>query len=156
MNITIIQITPQDSLWPRFQEMVASLGPVEVNRIGLNAEHFLSSHILVALDDDPVGYLRFVRQRIGEDEDRPIVTFNGQVLIEAKVITFAVLPEYRNQGIGRALQLEAIQLAKSIGCYQFRSRSDYSREANHHLKISMGFAIQPSLDNDSLYFVMKL
>jgi len=130
---------------------------VEVERIGLDVEYFLSSHILVALSNDqPVGYLRFVRQQIGEDEDRPLVTFDGQVLIEAKVIAFAVLQEYRNQGIGRALQLEAIQLAKSMGCYQFRSRSNYSCEANHHLKISMGFGIQPSLENDSLYFVMKL
>ncbi|MBN2547591.1 MAG: GNAT family N-acetyltransferase [Anaerolineales bacterium] len=153
----IFAIDETHSLWPAFLEVVASLGEVEVKRATVQEEHFLSSHILVALDgDQPVGYLRFVVQRLGEDEDRPLVIFNGRVIEEAKVITFAVIPEYQNRGIGRKLQQAAMKRARTLGCYQFRSRNSYSCEANHHLKISMGFGIQPSLQNDSLYFVLPL
>lgn len=69
--------------------MLAALGEGETNRVTLQAEHFLSSHALVAFEGDPpVGCLRFVVQRIGEDEQRPRVTFNGKALEEAKVIPF--------------------------------------------------------------------
>ena len=87
--------------------------------------------------------------------DPPLV-FRDEVLYEAKIIAFGVLPEERNQGLGRSLQLEAIRRAQELGCCQVRSRSAYENDANYHLKISMGFGIQPSLENDSVYFLMAL
>ena len=120
----IIEIDESHQGWERFLEVVASLGIVETGRITLEAEHFLSSHILAAMaKEKPLGYLRFVVQRLGEDEERPLVEFQGEVLREAKVITFAVVPEHRNRGIGQALQREGMRRAKEMGCYQFRSRS---------------------------------
>lgn len=35
-------------------------------------------------------------------------------------------------------------------------RSEYGNNANFHLKISLGFGIQPNLENDSVYFVKAL
>lgn len=157
MDFSITEIDENHKQWPDFLAMAASLGEVELNRVTMQEDHFLSSHMLVACEHErPVGYLRFVAQRLGEDEDRPLVKFNGQVIEEAKVITFAVLAKYQNRGIGRALQRAAMARARELGCYQFRSRSDYRYEANHHLKISMGFGIQPSLQDDSVYFVLPL
>ena len=72
------------------------------------------------------------------------------------MISFGVVPEYRNQGIGRALQERAVELAREEGCYQLRSRSWYQSQANFHLKISMGSGIQPSLKDDSVYFIIVL
>ena len=121
------------------------------------AAHFLSSQVFAAFaGGEPVGFLRFVVQRLGEDEERPPIHFKDHALTEAKIIAFGVVPDYRNQGIGRALQQAAMQRAKELGCYQIRSRSDYANAANFHLKIALGFGIQPSLENDSVYFVKIL
>jgi hypothetical protein len=54
------------------------------------------------------------------------------------------------------LQDTAVKLAREKGCHQLRSRSWYRSEANFHLKISMGSGIQPSLKDDSVYFVIVL
>jgi GNAT superfamily N-acetyltransferase len=154
MDYSIIKVSEIDAGWPEVLALAARIGDVEVKRLNLQADYFLSSHLWVAwVDSQPVGFLRFVVQRIGEDEDRPLVIFNGQVLEEAKVITFAVYPAFQNKGLGHALQRAAMDHAKGLGCYQFRSRSHYRNAANHHLKIGMGFGIQPSLQDDSLYFV---
>jgi GNAT superfamily N-acetyltransferase len=153
----ILEIDEQHALWGQLLAMAAALGEAETTRLTLQGEHFKASQVLAAFaGDQPAGYLRFITQRLGEDENRPLVAFNGQVLVEAKIIGFAVLPEYRNRGLGRALQREAIRRAREAGCYQIRSRSHARHAANHHLKIALGFAIQPSLEDDSVYFVMKL
>ena len=121
------------------------------------ADHFRSSQVLAAFaEGEPVGFLRFVVQRLGEDEERPPIHFKDHALTEAKIIAFGVVPDYRNQGIGRALQQAAMQRAKELGCYQVRSSSDYANTANFHLKIALGVGIQPSLENDSVYFVKIL
>jgi GNAT superfamily N-acetyltransferase len=104
----------------------------------------------------PVGVLRFITQRLGEDEERPPIVFKGETLVEAKVISFGVMPENRNQGIGRKLQEQAIQLARELNCYQLRSRSRYHSKANFHLKMSLRSGIQPSLQDDSVYFIIVL
>jgi GNAT superfamily N-acetyltransferase len=82
--------------------------------------------------------------------------FIGETLVEGKVIAFGVVPECRNQGLGRVLQERAIGLAREKGCYQLRSRSWYQSQANFHLKRSMGSGIQPSLQDDSVYFIIVL
>jgi GNAT superfamily N-acetyltransferase len=120
----------------------------------------ISTHMLVALQDDKVvGYLRFDRQEIGPDMERPSVIYNDEPLIEAKVMAFAVAEPYRNQGIGRALQNAALREAKKLGCYQLRSFSNGGKPVNHHLKISMGFGIHPHVrqdDDQGMFLVMPL
>lgn len=155
MQYIIREITETDPAWDRLIEVVASLG--QTAWMNAWADHFRSSHVLAALaDGEPVGFLRFVVQRLGEGEERPPIQFEGQPLTEAKVIAFAVVADYRNRGIGRALQEKAMQQAQTLGCYQLRSRSNYANAANFHLKISMGFGVQPSLKDDSVYFVKTL
>jgi GNAT superfamily N-acetyltransferase len=84
---------------------------------------------------------------------------NGNPLIEAKVLAFAVIVNYRRQGIGRALQTAALQDAAKRSCYQLRSHSSGKNDANHQLKLSMGFGIHPIIrgeDKRGAYFVMPL
>lgn len=155
MNMTIREVTTGDAIWPRAMQTVAVLG--QTAWVQVQADHFHSSPLLVAaVAGAPVGFLRFVVQRLGEDEERPPIYYADRVLIEAKIVAFGVVPDFRNQGIGRALQEAAMQRAQELGCYQVRSRSDYANAANFHLKMALGFGIQPSLENDSVYFVKRL
>lgn len=120
----------------------------------------LSSHMLVALQGTLlVGFLRFVIQVIGTDDDHDPVLFDGVALVEAKVMAFGVVPAYQRQGIGYVLQKAALRQAKALGCYQLRSHSDGSHTANHQLKLRMGFAVHPVVrgdDTQGVYFVMPL
>ena len=155
VEVKIVEVTEENQLWAQLWPVVEHLE--QQPYIEVQAGHFRSSHVFAALvEDRPVGFLRFVVQRLGEDEGRPPIVFRDRVLYEAKIIAFGVLPGERNQGIGRSLQLEAIRRAQDLGCCQVRSRSAYENYANYHLKISMGFGIQPSLENDSVYFLMAL
>ena len=157
MNYNISEINPDHKSWPNLLKTAAMLGPRKSRWLSIQADYHLSSHTLVAVfDEQIIGFLRFSIRRLGVAEARPTITFKDNTLIEAKVIAFAVVPDYRNQGIGRTLQETGMKLAKSRGCYQYRSRSHYRSKANYHLKISMGFAIQPSLEDDSVYFVKTL
>ena len=153
----IVEVEQGHKIWNELLEVAPSIDEPIVRQLDLNLDWAKSNHILVALSDDqPVGVLRFVVQRLGEDEERPPIVFKGETLIEGKVISFGVVPKYRNQGIGRALQERAVELAREKGCYQLRSRSWYQSQANFHLKMSMGSGIQPSLQDDSVYFVIVL
>ena len=121
---------------------------------------YLSSHMLVALLDDAIaGFLRLVRQPIGPDMACETVTVQGEPLVEAKVMVFAVAPAYRRQGVGRVLQAAAIREARALGCYQLRSYSNGEKLANHQLKLGLGFGVQPHIrddDNRGVFFVMPL
>ena len=82
---------------------------------------------------------------------------DGKALTEAKIIAFGVPPTHRRQGIGRALQENVLRRARALGCYQVRSVSRWSRQANHQLKLSMGLAVEPmKRDEPSVAFVMPL
>lgn len=115
---------------------------------------------LVALQDNQVvGVLQFAVLPIGPEVNCPTLSLNGQTLVEAKIHAFAVHPAYRNQGIGTALQKRAILLAKQLGCYQLASYSSYGRDANYHVKLSLGFAVQPEVHGNQetgVYFIMPL
>ena len=157
MRHQIIEVEPDHKIWKALLEVAPSIGEAIVRQLTMELDWAKSNHILVAISDgQPVGVLRFVTQRLGEDEERPPIVFKGETLVEGKVISFGVVPEARNQGIGRALQERAVELAREKGCYQLRSRSWYHSQANFHLKISMGSGIQPSLKDDSVYFVFVL
>ncbi|HJQ31287.1 MAG TPA: GNAT family N-acetyltransferase, partial [Pyrinomonadaceae bacterium] len=83
----------------------------------------------------------------------------GVRLTEAKIHAFAVREDARGQGIGSELQRQTIRRAKALGCYQVASYSSYGRDANHHIKLSLGFGAQPEVHGDNhqgVYFVMPL
>ncbi len=154
-DLSIIESSEESKNWRHLWPVVELLK--QQQNMQVQAGHFRSSHVLAAVvNDRPVGFLRFVVQRIGEDAGRPPVLFLGRTLFEAKIIAFGVLPQERNQGIGRALQQEAMRRAHELNCCQVRSHSDYGNDANYQLKISLGFGIQPSLENDSVYFVKAI
>ncbi len=119
-----------------------------------------STHMVVAAHGAAVvGFLRFVTQIIGEDEELDPVTLAGEALLEAKVLAFGVLPAERRKGVGRALQERALAAAEQLGCYQVRSHSSGAHSANHQLKLAMGFGIYPIVRGDDrrgAYFIMPL
>jgi len=103
-----------------------------------------------------VGFLRFLIQVIGSDCKRTPIVVAGQPLREGYVEAFGVLADYRRQGIGEQMQARAIALCQARGCYQIRSRSPITSYQNYALKLKMGYAIHPSQEHDSYYFIKVL
>ena len=105
-----------------------------------------------------VGFLMFVVWEIGpHDRGHPVVKRAGKALTEAKIIACGVPAAHRRRGIGRALQEHVLRRARGLGCYQVRSVSRWTRQANHQLKLSMGFAVEPmERDEPSMAFIMPL
>lgn len=109
--------------------------------------------VLVAQDEESVhGFLAFFVQEIGPPDECPALG-----LTEAKVLAFGVRGESRRRGVGRALQVELLERAAELGCYQVRSVTSVDREANIRLKLSLGFAVTPTIrrlrDGDRPAFV---
>lgn len=150
------------SAHPRWSELMALPGVEDLHLEEKVQEWHLGFYTLVALEDDDIaGVLRFWTQVIGFDEDRPPLVVEGEPALEAKVVTFGVLDQFRERGIGRRLQLAAIEWARELGCYQVRSRSAYASAANHGLKASLGFGISPRRDRPdgpdaTAFFVLPL
>lgn len=114
-------------------------------------------HVLGAFDDTLcVGFLRFFVQVIGADERRPPVHLDGVALTEGFVEAFGVAADRRRSGIGTALQARARDMCRGLGCFQIRSRSPVSSVENYAMKLAAGYVLQPSDQNDSYYFLMKL
>jgi GNAT superfamily N-acetyltransferase len=104
-----------------------------------------------------VGFLRFTISIIGRDVRRPpIHDAAGQPLREGYVEAFGVVPDARREGVGQRLQEHAIALCRQHRCYQIRSRSPIASRENYALKLKMGYAIHPSAENDSYYFIKTL
>jgi GNAT superfamily N-acetyltransferase len=114
----------------------------------------------VALHDQAVvGAIRIAIQPIGPEAGCPPLVLDGIPLTEAKIHVFAVHPSSRGRGIGTDLQRWAIRRARELGCYQLASYSSYGRDANHHIKLSLGFAAQPEVHGNQeqgVYFLMPL
>lgn len=169
-------LTPADPRWPKqpglaiaewddSQPNWSSLLPVIE---GLGQDDWVNarfpwqrtSHMLVATQGcTVVGFLRLVTQEVGADDELPPTICNGAALFEGKVMAFGVVETHRRQGIGRALQEEALRLAKRLGCHQLRSHSSGDNTANHQLKLAMGFAIhrvERGEDRRGAYFMMPL
>jgi GNAT superfamily N-acetyltransferase len=77
--------------------------------------------------------------------DTPLTALDGRPLRELFVQTFAVDDAFRRQGCGRALQVAALELARTLGCYQMRSWSSLDKTANYALKLSLGFTAHPAI-----------
>lgn len=152
-----------DESHPRWEEFLRSLETVAPDQVPFVVGNYYrqyACYLLIALQDGQMaGFLRFAVQPIGPEAKCPPLQLNGVPLYEAKIHVFAVYPEYRNQGIGTRLQKQAICRARELGCYQLASYSSYSRTANYHLKLSLGFAVQPEVHGDNergSYFLMPL
>lgn len=103
-----------------------------------------------------VGFLFALVHVIGREECRPPVLMEGKPMSECYVEAFGVSPENRRLGIGQALQERVIDIARSLGCYQIRSRSPSDATENYGLKLKMGYVVHPSNKNDSYFFLRKL
>lgn len=117
----------------------------------------LESHVLGAFEGGRcAGFLRYLIQVIGAEEGRPPVLRDGRALTEGYVEAFGVDPRLRRRGIGAALQEQAIRRCRAAGCYQMRSRSPVTSTENYALKLAVGYVVQPSTENDSYYFLLRL
>ena len=152
-----------DETHPRWNEFVACLETAAPDQAPFVFEKYRQahpSHLLVALQSNEViGFIRFAVQPIGPEAQCPPLCFDGVPLTEAKIHAFAVREEARGQGIGTELQKQTIHRARAMGCYQVASYSSYGRDANHHIKLSLGFAAQPEVHGNNrqgVYFLMPL
>jgi GNAT superfamily N-acetyltransferase len=152
-----------DEEHPRWPEFIACLEAVAPDQAPfVLGDHYRAYHsyLLVALQpDEVVGFIRFAVQPIGPEARCPTLSLNGVPLTEAKIHAFAVHEDARGHGIGTELQRRVIRRARSLGCYQVASYSSYGRDANHHIKLSLGFGAQPEVHGDNhqgVYFVMPL
>ena len=117
----------------------------------------LESHVLGAFAGGRcAGFLRYLIQVIGAEEGRPPVLRQGRALTEGYVEAFGVDPRLRRRGTGTALQQHAIRRCRAGGCYQMRSRSPVTSTENYALKLAAGYVVQPSTENDSYYFLLRL
>ena len=150
------------SAHPRWPELMSLPDVEDLDLETKKQDWHLGIYTLVAQEAGEIaGILRFWTQVIGFDEDKPPFLVDGEPAIEAKTVTFHVLDAYRQRGIGRNLQLAAVQWARELGCYQVRTRSAYAREENHFLKASLGFGISPGRNRpdgavDTAFFVLPL
>jgi GNAT superfamily N-acetyltransferase len=157
-HISIEEWTSAHPLWDKLIEAVNEQG--QHDWVTFTADWHHSSHLLVAVRGQEIlGFLRFVVQEIGPDSDCPPVQFNGENLLEAKVLAFAVKHPYRRRGIGRALQEHLIEVARALGLFQIRSHSGGDNIANHQLKLALGYGVHPIIrngDNKGAYFILPL
>jgi GNAT superfamily N-acetyltransferase len=133
---------------PRWLELVDYISAQNLAHGVLDEDGDVPSRcLLVAIQDHKlVGFLMFLVQPIGPEMDCPVLQDRrGQPLTEAKIRAFFVTAAYRDQGIGTALQREVLRCAADLGCYQVRSRSAYSRQANYAIKLKLGFAAHPAI-----------
>ena len=106
-----------------------------------------------------LGVLRLIVIPIGPEDELPAVKIDGKELLQAKVMNFFVLPEFRRRQIGSNLQKSAIDLARSLHCCQLASFSYSHNSENHALKLRMGFTVRPETrgsERHGLYFMMPL
>lgn len=117
----------------------------------------MESHVLGAFANVRcVGFLRYVIQVIGAEAGRPPVIRDGQPLTEGYVEAFGVASDQRRRGIGTALQESAARSCRAAGCYQMRSRSPVTSVENYAMKLHAGYVLQPSDQNESYYFLLRL
>jgi GNAT superfamily N-acetyltransferase len=148
----IDRFTPEHPLW---SALLAHLARAEMARWVLTPEGFPLPEVqfLGAVGDEQViGRISLKMQVItipatewSGGADSPLAAPDGRPLRELFVQTFAVDDAFRRRGYGRALQLAALELARTLGCYQMRSWSSLDKTANYALKLSLGFAAHPAI-----------
>lgn len=151
----IIRVEPEALEYPWLLALAQQLGQAKYVQA---REPYAMESILLGVYEETqcTGFLRLIVLEIGKDVGRPPILFQDKPLLEAYVEAFGVDSSWRRRGIGQRLQEEAIALARRKGCYQIRSRSPVTARENYALKLKMGYAIHPSEQNDSYYFIKTL
>lgn len=154
--MAVERITPDHSLWAN---CAAHLARHNMRDHVIEDDHRLlpGVYLLAAVNADHViGHIAVRMQRIiipatawSGGDTHPLDGPDGRPLREMFVQTFAVDEAYRRQGHGRALQLAALTLAKRLRCYQLRSWSSLDKDANYALKLSLGFAVYPAVQESA-------
>ena len=160
-SFSLQELTEDHPRWPDFVRCLEETAPEQAPFVLDEYARHLPCYLSVAFQDDQiVGFLRFGIQPIGAEEHCPPLDLGGTILTEAKIHAFAVRPECCNQGIGSALQRQAIRRARELGCYQLASLSGFGPEtsASHHVKLSLGFSALPEAHGNqrSIRFLMPL
>lgn len=151
----IKEVSSRSPNYAQLLSVAAAVG--QAKYLATTFEYALASVVLGAFEGHScLGFLRFLIQVLGAEKGRPPIVVDGAPLLEGYVEAFAVLPDYRRRGIGQQLQTAGLHLCRQKGCYQMRSRSPATSRENYLLKLKMGYAIQPSLENDSYYFIKQL
>lgn len=155
------EMTEDHPRWPDFGRCLEETAPEQAPFVLGDYARHLPCYLSVAFQEGQiVGFLRFGVQPVGAEEQCPPLVLNGVTLTEAKIHAFAVHREHRGQGIGTALQRQAIRRARELGCYQLASHSGYGPEtsASHHVKLSLGFSALPETHGgqQSIRFLMPL
>ncbi len=153
-----VEIVEVQEHTPAFHDLLLIAGQLAQARyIAVQEDHIEESILLGAfVERRCAGFLRCIIQVIGRDRDRPPIQYAGHVLREGYVEAFGVVPAYRRQGVGQMMQERVIGLCRQRQCYQIRSRSPITGQENYALKLKMGYAIHPSAENDSYYFIKLL
>lgn len=161
MKIKIKEINKVDKKWSEFLLFYKDNLEEYVEVIKGYEQRGTKSIIALSEEEDKIlGLLRLIITPIGPEDGLPILRKGKDEVIQAKIMDFFVLPSYRGRGIGRLLQEKAIVITRSLSCYQLSSFSYFPNEANHSLKLSMGFSVRPEFRKNKtangLYFIMPL
>ena len=155
MDVAIFEVPEHSSAYDDLLHLADQL--TQAKYIPVQETHIDESIVLGAfVSQRCMGFLRLLIQVIGRDRGRPPLTHAGQLLREGYVEAFGVAPASRRQGIGQRLQERAMMLCQQRHCYQIRSRSPITSHENYALKLKLGFAVHPSAENDSYYFIKTL
>lgn len=157
-NITISEWYKNNAGWSELEKCVGELG--QKGWFHTHCDFHLSETIIVAYTPQRViGFLRYVVQEIGPDNELPSRKLGDEVIVEGKILAFGVLPSHRNKGIGTALLAQACLSGKLRSLFQLRAHSSGDNQAAHHVLMRAGFGIHPIERNDDLeggYFVKPL
>ncbi len=160
MNFKIEEWNERASRWPEFIACLTEVAPDQLPFVLGEQYRAHRSYLFVALcSGEVMGLLRFAVQPIGPEAKCPTLHIGDAALCEAKIHAFAVREEARGRGIGTALQKRAIMRARELGCHQVASYSSYGRDANHRVKLALGFGAQPEVHGDKhqgVYFILPL
>jgi GNAT superfamily N-acetyltransferase len=150
--MSVERFAPDHGLWPAYRAHLARHG-MERWVIGKDDRPLADLFFLgVAAMGQVIGHITLKVQPItlpatewSDNQPVYLADTDGDRLHETFVQTFAVDEAHRRQGHGRALQLAALALTRNLGCYQMRSWSSADKTANYALKLSLGFAVHPSV-----------
>ena len=153
MYLEIIRIQPES---PEWSALVAHLKDGNDARWVLDEKDQPKEERLIFLGaqdgDQVVGNLTLRCQPVSiphtewaGERDRGVRDDQGDPLYETFVQTFRVAEVYWRKGIGRELQLKALEITRQEGCIQMRSWSSLDAQANYQLKFALGFAFHPEV-----------
>ncbi|MBD2464149.1 GNAT family N-acetyltransferase [Oscillatoria sp. FACHB-1407] len=134
-------------------------------RTATSADLPLLNFLYAAMDDKPLlpndqiaeifaaiaqvpNYSIYLASLADEPHSHPIGTFSLLVTPtmmhrgfhrSAILDSVTVHPDYRNQGIGKAMMQKALQLSKEAGCYKVTLSSNVKRDRAHAFYESLGF-----------------